>query len=200
MRPKVGSITHYVNQLQAGDPQAVYPLWEHFYDRLVELARFQLQGKALRIVNEEDLAVNVLEKLCVDALAGKLPLVKDRDHLWRLLVCIIKRRIIDQRRRASRKKRGGGEVRGESWFTGRRERDGEQAGLDGVAGPAYLPEFQALMADELERLGDATLREVALLWMAGHNRKEIAARVGCAPRSVDRKLQLIRAIWKEDLT
>ena len=59
-----------------------------------------------------------------------------------------------------------------------------------------------LRAEECERLlavlGDAELRRVALLRMDGHSVEEVAERVGCAPRSVKRKLQLIRGMWERE--
>ena len=40
---------------------------------------------------------------------------------------------------------------------------------------------------------------MALLRMEGYTVDEIAARLGCVARTVKRKLQLIRDIWKEEL-
>ncbi len=50
----------------------------------------------------------------------------------------------------------------------------------------------------LTALGDAELRQVALLRMDGHSVEEVAHRVGCAPRTVKRKMQLIRDIWARE--
>ena len=49
-----------------------------------------------------------------------------------------------------------------------------------------------------ELLGDPGLEAVALWKMEGYTTQEIAAQLGCAPRSVDRKLHLIRELWKEE--
>jgi DNA-directed RNA polymerase specialized sigma24 family protein len=58
------------------------------------------------------------------------------------------------------------------------------------------------MTEECERLlaalGDPDLRRVAVLRMDGYSVDEVADRVGCAPRSVKRKLQLIRTIWERE--
>ena len=58
-------------------------------------------------------------------------------------------------------------------------------------------------SDECQRLlrllGDGELRAVALLRMEGYTVGEIAARLKCRPRSVRRKLQLIRSIWEGEV-
>ena len=56
-----------------------------------------------------------------------------------------------------------------------------------------------MVADEtahlLDRLGDAALRQIALWRMEGYTSDEIADRLGCARRTVARRLDLIRQIW-----
>jgi hypothetical protein len=47
----------------------------------------------------------------------------------------------------------------------------------------------------LHRLGDATLRSVALWKMEGFTNEEIATKLGCAGRTVERKLKVIRDLW-----
>jgi DNA-directed RNA polymerase specialized sigma24 family protein len=49
----------------------------------------------------------------------------------------------------------------------------------------------------LERLGDETLRQVALRRMEGYTTDEIADQLDCARRTVSRRLDLIRKIWSE---
>ena len=50
----------------------------------------------------------------------------------------------------------------------------------------------------LEVLGDAGLRAVALWKMEGYTNAEIADKLGCTRRTVERKLRVIRAIWAEE--
>lgn len=50
----------------------------------------------------------------------------------------------------------------------------------------------------LDALGDDDLRAVALWRMEGYTTAEVAERLGRAPRSVERMLGLIRAIWAEE--
>jgi len=98
-------------------------------------------------------------------------------------------------------KRGGGQVRGESAFL---SPDASAAGGGTVAEVVDgepTPEFAALLAEEfqcrLDQLPDETLRRVALLKMEGYSNKEIAQQLRCVERTVERKLEGIRAIWSE---
>jgi DNA-directed RNA polymerase specialized sigma24 family protein len=71
-------------------------------------------------------------------------------------------------------------------------------------GPEPTPEFAALVAEECQRrldsLGDAELRSVALWKMEGYTNDEIAERLGCVPRTVERKLRVIRGLWDQEAT
>jgi DNA-directed RNA polymerase specialized sigma24 family protein len=52
----------------------------------------------------------------------------------------------------------------------------------------------------LDRLGDAELLAIALWKMEGYGNEEIAARLGCVPRTVGRRLEVIRTLWgREDV-
>jgi len=63
------------------------------------------------------------------------------------------------------------------------------------------PELAAELADDfrrlLESLSDRALRTVALMRLEGHNAGEIAGRLAISPRTVERKLHLIRKIMEE---
>jgi DNA-directed RNA polymerase specialized sigma24 family protein len=47
-------------------------------------------------------------------------------------------------------------------------------------------------------LEDPDLQRVALCKMEGFTVEEIAAELGCVPRTVKRRLQLIRRTWQEE--
>ena len=63
------------------------------------------------------------------------------------------------------------------------------------------PDDAAELADQLEtlfeRLNDETLRVIAFQKLQGLTSEEIAASLDISTRTVDRKLQLIRATWVE---
>ena len=58
-----------------------------------------------------------------------------------------------------------------------------------------------MVAEQYRRLraslGDDSLRQVLDLRLEGFDREEIAARLGCAVRTVTRKLDVIRQTWLE---
>jgi DNA-directed RNA polymerase specialized sigma24 family protein len=68
-----------------------------------------------------------------------------------------------------------------------------------IAGNEPTPEFAAIMGEEYRRLLDGLeddgLRQVAIRRMEGYTCDEIAAELGCARRTVARRLDLIRKTW-----
>jgi DNA-directed RNA polymerase specialized sigma24 family protein len=59
------------------------------------------------------------------------------------------------------------------------------------------------MAEDLQRrldsLGDDQLKTVAVWKLEGYSNEEIAQRLGRTLRSVERKLQVIRSLWQEEI-
>ncbi len=55
--PSSGSVTHWLEQLQAGDAVGAQKLWQRYFQRLVGLARKKLQGKKPRLADEEDVII-----------------------------------------------------------------------------------------------------------------------------------------------
>jgi DNA-directed RNA polymerase specialized sigma24 family protein len=193
-----GSVTRWLGQLQAGDPAAVQPLWERYFPRLVRWARQKLRDAPRAAADEEDVALSAFDSFCRAAAQGRFPQLTDRDDLWLLLMKVTERKAARQLRAQSRLKRGGGRqpVRDTPGD------DAEESVLERVLSAEPSPEFAAQLAEEcqglLRRLGDAELQSVALWRMEGYKVEEIAARLGYAPRSVKRKLRLIRGIWGEE--
>src|SRR5262249_33514107 len=97
-----GSVTFWIGQLKAGDPKAVQPLWERYFDRLVRLARKRLRGVRGSAADEEDVALSAFNNFCQAAVQGRFPDMLDRDDLWRLLVVITDRKAVSLVRHANR--------------------------------------------------------------------------------------------------
>jgi DNA-directed RNA polymerase specialized sigma24 family protein len=202
-----GSVTQWIGQLKAGDQNAAQKLWEGYFQRMVGLARKKLQGTPRRAADEEDVALSAFDSFCRGAEQGRFSRLEDRHDLWQLLFLLTARKAFDLRQHESRKKRGGGEVRGESALMPQRG-PGDLAGtrepaLNHVIGQEPSPELAALMAEQCQRLltglGDRQLRQVALWKMEGFTTEEIAAKLDCAPRTIERKLQVIRNLWSREL-
>jgi DNA-directed RNA polymerase specialized sigma24 family protein len=189
-----GSVSHWLGQFQAGNPAAVQQLWQRYFQRLVGLARQRLQGAPRRVADEEDVALSVLDSFCRNAEQGRYPNLTDRDGLWRLLLVLTARKSAHLVRDQCRQKRGGNQTSLPNASSEEEESILEQA-LSREPGP----ELAAEMAEECRRLlavlGDAELACVARWRMEGYDVEEIAERLGCAPRSVKRKLKLIREVW-----
>ena len=48
------------------------------------------------------------------------------------------------------------------------------------------------------QVGDRDLWQVAIWTMEGYTNEQIAAKLGCVPRTVDRKLRSIKQIWEPE--
>jgi DNA-directed RNA polymerase specialized sigma24 family protein len=196
-------VTWWLDQLKGGDPDAAQKLWEGYFQRLVGLARKKLQGARRRMADEEDVALSAFDSFCRGAAQGRFPRLNDREDLWQLLVVITARKAVDLIQHENRGKRGGGKVQGESALVCPGEWSGGPA-ADRLASPEPTPEFAAQVAEEWERLlarlGDADLRAVALLKLEGYTHEEIADQLGCALRTVERKLRRIRDCWEKELS
>jgi DNA-directed RNA polymerase specialized sigma24 family protein len=195
-----GSVTRWIGDLKSGGDSAAQHLWERYFDRLVHLARKKLQGGRHRrgVEDEEDAALSAFNSFCQGVARGRFPLLTDRDDLWRLLVVLTVRKALDQARRQGAEKRGRGKLVGESSLPGADDED-QRGGLDQLAGDEPSPEFAALFAEQYrtlrDGLGDDSLRHVLDLRLEGFSREEIAARLGCAVRTVTRKIDVIRQTW-----
>ncbi len=187
-----GSVSGWIAQLQEGDADAAQRLWERYFPRLVGLARKKLQGSARRAADEEDVALSAFHSFCTSAERGRFPKLGDRDGLWRLLVTITARKAAHLLRDEHRLKRSGKTPPG-----------GDEGELDQIVGREPTPEFAAQVAEEFQRLldglDDEELEKVALRKMEGFSIEEIAAQLGYAPRSIKRKLQLIRSLWEKEV-
>jgi RNA polymerase sigma factor (sigma-70 family) len=188
-----GSVSVWLTQLKDGDADAARQLWDRYFRRLVGLARLKLRGAAGRAASEEDVALSAFASFCRGVECGRFPHLNDRDNFWHLLVVITARKSAHHLRRERQQKRGGGLPAGDV---------ADLPDPEELLSREPTPEFAAEVAEEcrrmLDRLDDPGLEAVALWKMEGYTNDEIAARLRCAPRTVERKLQLIRSLWMEE--
>jgi DNA-directed RNA polymerase specialized sigma24 family protein len=192
--PHQGSVSRLVEGLKAGEESAARELWERYCAQLTRQARKKLKHNRRRIADENDIAQSAFLSLCLGARKGRFPGVQDRDSLWRLLVFITAQKAADLIAYETKKKRGEGKVRGHSFVVGP---DG-RGSFDALAAPAPGPATLKVWAEEyerlLDRLNDETLKKIAVLRVEGCTIDEIADQLGCARRTIHRKLDLIKKL------
>jgi DNA-directed RNA polymerase specialized sigma24 family protein len=185
-----GSVTRCIADLKAGQDLAADKLWQVYFQRLVGLARAKLGTRPRPWADEEDVALSAFKSLCLGAACGRFPELRDRDNLWPLLVVLTAHKATDLIKHQQRQKRGG-------------KHRPDSADLEAILSREPTPEFSAMVAENCARLLDRLeppLRQIAQLRLDGCTNIEIATRLKCALRTVERRLELIRRIWNEELS
>jgi DNA-directed RNA polymerase specialized sigma24 family protein len=208
------SYTRLIGLIQSGDEAAARELYNRLYDWLLGQARYRLRGTRLLLTEPEDLAARAFERFgeCVQN-----PGVHNRHDLMRVLARVIRNAALSKTRyeRLPSVRRGRGEV-----IVG-----GDEVKRAPDPSPTMTPlpaEARARLTtlgidedaedwqpfnEECSRLLDTLvedrpnqqLQEVALLAWIGYTEEEIAARLGCVLRTVERKVKLIKEIWSAEL-
>jgi DNA-directed RNA polymerase specialized sigma24 family protein len=189
------SVTTWIAQLKAGDPDAAQALWQRYFTQLVELAHQHLSRHICRATDEEDVALSAFASLCATAAAGRFPRLADRHDLWRLLLALTVRHARKLARHETAQRRDAGRaVTAADLFAL------PDADLDRLAGDAPDPGLAAEVADELRYLltglPNPELRVVATDLLSGYTAPEISRRLGCSLRTVERRCQRLRQYWQ----
>ncbi|MDX1929718.1 MAG: ECF-type sigma factor [Pirellulaceae bacterium] len=199
MNDSDSSVTRWLKRLETGDSLAAERLWQIFFERLVYLAHSRLQARYRKAIDAEDIALSAFHSFCVGVEKRKFPLLSDRAGLWRLLVSIAVHKLLHAVRDQNRIKRGG-------QFRELQGLDSSSSGwdvLNQVVSREPTPEFAAEVAEQYEHLirllGNEELKQLASWKMEGFSNEEIAAKLGKSPRTVERKLNLIRQTWTHSL-
>jgi DNA-directed RNA polymerase specialized sigma24 family protein len=184
-----GSVSRLLGGLRAGDEEAVRQLWRRYFQPLVRLARARLSARGCAPRDAEDVALEAFWSLCRrvagPASAERFPELHNRGHLWKLLACFTARRAFDLARKEGRRKAVGDEA---ALGAG---------GFEPFAGREPPPEFAAAVADLLECLPADELRRLAVARMEGCTNAEAARLLGRSLSTIERKLQVIRALWRD---
>lgn len=182
--PENASVSIWLEQLKTGDRDSVGPLLDRFFQRLVALAGSRLRGQSHLAGYEEDVALSAFKSLCLGAEKGRYPNLDTRDELWRLLAVITVRKAIDiQRRKRLEQGINAGELA--EYFA----RD---------PSPDEVVEMTEQVRVMLNQLQDPELQQIALWKVEGHSNEDIARRLQCVVRTVERKLHQIRLHWQTE--
>lgn len=180
-----GSITILYQQWRGGRPEALGELITRFWPRLIALANSTLAGRVQRVADAEDALQSAMISFWEQVDQGGFEHSMDRDDLWNVLGLFTVRKALKLQEKECAQKRGGGKV---------------VTGIPLENSPAALPEVEFdLLCTQLLALLDDDLRSFALLRLMGYKNHEIASEFGCTERKVERKLQLIRTIWGEEV-
>ena len=194
-------VTLWLGNLAKGDSLAAQRIWEKYFEKLSRYARGKLHNTPLRDFDEEDVALSALNTFFKGMQNGKFDSLGSREDLWRLLLTITARKAYAERRCALRKKRGSGQVRGESVFRNADSEEDRVFGISEILGEEPTPELAVMVAENtnylLNLLDDVKARDIAIMRLEGQTTEEIAQEFGCARRTVERKLERIRACWRE---
>jgi RNA polymerase sigma factor (sigma-70 family) len=192
-----GSVTQLLGLIKTGDAEAAQKLWELFSRRLLNVARTRLPAHSLGVADEEDVVQSVLASFFTGARRGKFTRLRNRSNLWILLSLMTKRKALnlcrDQSKRRPPVARPAHDPSTNDRFV---------TCVEELIDPALSPQVQVLVQEECQRmlnmLDDARLRSIAIWKMEGYTDAEIASMLGCAARTIERKLALIRGIWSQE--
>src|SRR5215468_4937032 len=191
-----GSVTRLIIDLRSDQPAvrevAARLVWGRYFRELLALARNHLSARIRSREDEEDVLQSMYKSFCIRQRRGDFDLA-NRDELWNLLVRITLRKA---RNAANRHLQGRRDVRREDAEAA--DRPGEDLPgtiLDRIDSDGPTPAEAALLNEALERrfqmLKDPDLRQIALWKLEGYTNAEIAARLDCTVRTVERKLARI---------
>jgi RNA polymerase sigma factor (sigma-70 family) len=197
----VDSVIKLAQLLRAEAPavrdMAASLIWQRYFRDLLNLARSNLDRRVRVRADEEDVLQSMFRSFCARQGRGEFELA-DRDELWRLLVTITLRKARNTARDHHRDRR---DVARERTIFGSDDQDRSCPGwaLEQMDASAPSPAEAAVLNEALERrlelLDNPELRQIALWRLEGYTNREIADRLECTERSVERKLERIRSKW-----
>jgi RNA polymerase sigma factor (sigma-70 family) len=194
-----GSVTKLIKLLRSDDPVerdlAARLIWRRYFRDLLELARSNLNKRIRRREDEEDVLQSMYKSFCLRQRQGEFDL-SGRDELWKLLVTITLRKARNTAKKQGREMRDvareqtlpeGDETRSARWEL-------EQMDAAGPS-PAEAAVLNEALERRLEALAEPGLRHIALWRLEGYTNREIANRLDCTERAVERRLERIRKLW-----
>jgi RNA polymerase sigma-70 factor (ECF subfamily) len=181
-------------RLRAGQNDAAAQVFNRYAERLLALARKQLDPLVLQKVDPEDVVQSVFRSFFAHNRSGRFGEFGSWDNLWGMLVVLTQRkcgRRMDYFHAACRDVDR--EVQAELAV-----RDGSCSDV-GVQDDEPTPAEAAMLTDTVERLMrclEGRQREVLTLSLQGYGPAEISGQLGCTERSVYRVLERVRE-WLE---
>lgn len=188
-------VTVWLCELREGDPDAASKLWDYFCHRLKAIARHKLSTNTRAAYDEEDAVQSAFFSFVDGVNKGSFPDLKDRNELWRLLLVMTSRKVAHRHRHELQDCRDVRRVMqnlvfGEFAFSSTENREPT---------PEFVVEFSDTYESLLKALNSEELMQIATLKLEGYSDAEVAARIDCSRRTVQRRLEIIRRIWEKSL-
>jgi len=194
------SFEELLDAMQKGEDWAFDMFFKSHYERLVQFAKKKIGSFPLRTFDEEDVALSAINSL-FNCLRENRFEAQNSIELWQILIAITKNKLINRREREHAQKRGGGKVRGDSIWT--------QAGDNNIfheqpdTRQNKTPDAQVELLETtdwlFQQLEDDKTREVARLLLEGYRINDIAEKLNCVRRTIERRIVYIRKMWGEVL-
>ena len=190
---EIGSVSHWLRELKAGDSSAVDAIWQRYYQRVVEFAIRKMKINPDLAVDGEDIAQIAMHGFWLNVSSGRYPNLDDREQLWDLLVVFTLNRIRKHLRACNTFKRSGPPADHLKF-------NRTQAIID-----LKTPEAPTIMADMvtywLERLDredpSGQLKQIAVWSMEDISGSEIARILKKRKSFVLQRIRLIRLLWED---
>jgi len=190
--------TYWLPALKNGDEQAAERLWREYFVKTVRLAKRRLEGLRLCAADEEDVALSAMNSFCRMA-KNREESIADSTELWKLLATIVQRKANKERQRQFAAKRQEHRLVGESGLSPN-ENCRENGNKDGFAqclGREPSPELAMALAETWERILKVPgAEEIVPMKNEGYSNSEIANKIGCSTRTVQRTLEKIKNEWE----
>lgn len=194
--PDDDPVTDWIDELRNTDQAAAQKLWEHYVRRLCDLARKKLRPETRRVYDEEDAAHSAFRSFCTGLAAGRFPDLHDREGLWQLLFVITARKVAHRHRHDQQDRR---DVRRNVAARHSTTENFAPEGVENLPSNEPTPEFAAEFVETCETLyhclEDPALQQVVALRLESYTDDEIAERLSCSRRTVQRRLEVIRRRW-----
>lgn len=196
------NVSHWIELVKSGDSAAANRIWQLYFDRLVRAVRARLNGQNRAVSDEEDIVLSVFESFYNAADQGRFPDLADRGDLWRLLLRMSARKVIDKRRHDRRQRRGG-DVAVHSLNQSSANRSDHDSPIFEVIGNEPSPDMVLMLQESVDQLfshlGVGQLRDLAGAKLEGYSNAELAQRFACSERTIERRLHLIREKCQQEL-
>lgn len=192
----------WLRQLESGDPNSAEELFQHFCSRLQSLIANQIPASVRTTYDADDAAVSAFHSLFIGIREQRYRFV-NRTDFWRLLLTIAERKIAKRIRFETQEKRDIRRRLQNSVFVTpssgtQQDASGEVNSLPSCEPtPAFAAEVAETCKNLLGALPDDSCRTIALLMLENYTAEEVAMKLGCTRRTVQRKLLVIRRTWQD---